>query len=129
MNVTTISATIRYSAEAKGAWRTIELGAEATLDPGEDWQTAQQKMYSQLGEQFKTIWSKGASKACPELGRRVQQAEPDSWEELGGNHREPLKPVPSHYCQQHQAEFKRYEKNGRSWYSHKAPDSTWCKET
>jgi hypothetical protein len=40
MNVTTIRANIRYSAEAKGAWRTIEVGAEATVAPDEDWQTA-----------------------------------------------------------------------------------------
>jgi hypothetical protein len=31
MKVTTVSAAVRLSQEAKGGWRTIELGAEATL--------------------------------------------------------------------------------------------------
>jgi hypothetical protein len=55
MNVTTISANLRYSAEAKGAWRTIELGVEATTAPDEDWQAAQVSLYGQLGEQLKAM--------------------------------------------------------------------------
>jgi hypothetical protein len=53
MKVTNVSATIRYSAEARGAWRSIELGAEATIAPSEDWHTAQQDLYAQLGKQLK----------------------------------------------------------------------------
>lgn len=33
-----------------------------------------------------------------------------------------------HYCEEHQTEFKRFEKDGRVWYSHKAPDGKWCRE-
>ncbi len=40
MRVTTVTATLRYSAEAKGAWRSIEVGAEGSLTSStEDWQT------------------------------------------------------------------------------------------
>jgi hypothetical protein len=43
MDVQTISANVRYSkALAPGEHKTIELGAEASLDPGEDWGLAQQ---------------------------------------------------------------------------------------
>jgi hypothetical protein len=120
MKVTNVSASIRYSAEARGAWRSIELGVEATIAPSEDWHTAQQDLYAQLGEQLKTMWSKGASKV---------ETEPDSWVELGGNHKAPLTPAPAHYCEDHQCPYRRYEREGQVWYSHKAPDGTWCKES
>jgi hypothetical protein len=53
MNVRIVSANIRYSAEAKGAWRTIELGAEAAVAPNEDWHIAQEQLYHRLGQQMK----------------------------------------------------------------------------
>lgn len=31
------------------------------------------------------------------------------------------------YCRLHDAELKHYEKDGRSWWSHKAEDGQWCK--
>jgi hypothetical protein len=121
MRVTKVSSIIRYAAEAKGAWRTIEVSAEAAINPEENWQTVQQELYRQLGDQLKSMWSRGASKA---------QTEADSWIELGGNHKEALTPVPSreHFCTAHQIEYKRFTKDGRTWYSHKAPDGKWCKE-
>jgi hypothetical protein len=118
MRIDRVTTVLRYSAEAKGCWRTIEIGAEADLDPDEDWQAAQQELYTALTEQLKTIWGKGMSKSAP--------TEPD-WTELGGNHKAPLKPPPAHYCETHQCEYRRFEKNGQVWYSHKAADG-WCKE-
>jgi hypothetical protein len=32
-----------------------------------------------------------------------------------------------HGCEEHQVEFKKFEKGGKFWYSHKASDG-WCKE-
>ncbi len=29
-------------------------------------------------------------------------------------------------CPIHQAEMKKFEKNGKSWYSHKLDDGSWC---
>jgi hypothetical protein len=58
MNVRIVSANIRYSAEAKGARRTIELGAEAAVAPHEDWHIAQEQLYQQLGQQMKSLWNK-----------------------------------------------------------------------
>jgi hypothetical protein len=61
MQVDRVSATVRYSAEAKGAWRTMELGGEATVAPGESWKVAQASLYQDLGHQIKTLWSKNGS--------------------------------------------------------------------
>jgi hypothetical protein len=37
--------------------------------------------------------------------------------------------VPAHYCTEHQAEFKRFEKDGRYWFSHPIKGTGgWCKE-
>lgn len=30
-------------------------------------------------------------------------------------------------CSIHQCEMKRYEKDGRTWYSHKLQDGSWCR--
>ena len=46
---------------------------------------------------------------------------------------EPLPPVagngghPENYCGIHGVEMTKYTKEGRSWFSHKADDDTWCK--
>jgi hypothetical protein len=37
----------------------MEVGAEASVLPDEDWQAAQHDLYDQLSEQLKTIWGKG----------------------------------------------------------------------
>ena len=34
---------------------------------------------------------------------------------------------PEGWCQVHQVQMRRNEKDGRSWYSHQAPDGGWCK--
>jgi hypothetical protein len=31
------------------------------------------------------------------------------------------------YCKTHRVAMKRHEKNGEVWYSHKAPDGSWCR--
>jgi hypothetical protein len=107
MKVTTITATLRYSAEAKGAWRSIEVGAEATLtNSDESWESAQAELYHRLGQQLKTLWGNGSRS-----NSEASQA-----------------PMSTHYCHEHQTELKRYEKGGKVWYSHKASDGKWCRE-
>ena len=118
MKVTTVSASVRFSKDTgQGAWKVIELGAEATVDGNEGWQAAQARLYQELGKQMKVLWTNGNGKAetAP-----VVAAEP------------PREPEPmrtsAHYCAEHQAEFKRFEKGNQVWYSHKGPDGRWCKE-
>ena len=51
MKVTTVSANIRYSKDTgQGAWKVIELGADATVDANETWQQAQASLYQQLNQ-------------------------------------------------------------------------------
>jgi len=47
---------------------------------------------------------------------------------LGESETSQTTPTPVHYCQQHQAEFKRFEKGGRVWWSHKTGDGKWCRQ-
>ena len=104
MKVTTISATVRYSKPLPdGAWKAVELSAEATLDPQETWTEAQASLYTDLGQQLRTLWTAKNGQAT------------NSNEQSG------------HYCQEHQTEFKRYEKDGRTWYAHKQGQK-WCGE-
>jgi hypothetical protein len=104
VKVTTVTATLRYSAEAKGAWRSIEVGAEATLtNSDETWETAQAELYHRLGQQLKTLWANGNGKT------------------------ETPAPPKEHFCEEHNQEFKRHEKEGHIWFSHRQGDG-WHNE-
>ena len=121
MKVTTVTATIKYSQDTgKGAWKAVEIGADATVDAAETWQQAQASLYHQLGCQLKTLWNngKGAQNGSEGYGEAVPVLEPQS-----------SPAPPEHYCQEHQTEYKRYERQGKVWYSHKGPDGKWCKES
>jgi hypothetical protein len=107
MKVTTVTATLRYSAEAKGAWRSIEVGAEATLTASDEtWEQAQAELYHRLGRQLKTLWNNG--------NKADQQETP-------GTPRE-------HWCSEHDVEFKPKKGKYGAFYSHIAPDGSWCNE-
>ena len=99
MKITTISAHIRYSRPlGDGSYKTVELGAEATLTAEEPWTKAQANLYQELGQQLKALWSNNAN---------------------GG--------TSNHYCQEHSTDFQRYKKGSQVWYAHKQGDK-WCKE-
>jgi hypothetical protein len=113
MKVNTVTATLRYSAEAKGAWRRIEVGAEATLTASDKtWEQAQAELYHRLGQQLKTLWNNGNGKA--------EAQEPPTPETPA--------PKPEHWCAEHQTEYQRFSKDGKVWYSHKGQDRKWCRE-
>jgi hypothetical protein len=112
MKIDRVKATIRYSQDtSKGAWKSIEIGAEGSVDERERWDAALAHLYADLGQQLKGLWANGQKSA----------AEPPA---VGDGKAEP----PAHFCQEHQAEYKRFEKDGRIWYSHKALDGKWCKD-
>ncbi len=108
MRVTKVTANLRYSAEAKGAWRGIEVGAEASLTSNaEDWEAVQADLYHHLGQQLNRFWSNGTAKV---------------------DHPEPAQEL-NHWCAEHQAEFK--AKNGPhgEFYSHRINGTNgWCNE-
>jgi hypothetical protein len=111
MEVDRVTATLRYSAEAKGAWRSLEIGAEATVAPDEDWQSAQASLYQQL----QALWD---NRRADEVSEKPAVTSEEA----------NLPTTPEHYCQQHQVAYRRYEKEGKVLWAHKAPDGTWCRE-
>ena len=120
MQVERIKATIRYSQDTGcGAWRSLEIGAEALLEPGETLEDAQPVLYEDLRAQFKALWQGGAKGTAV-----VQQAEQ---EDLFGD-AEPQPEPPAHWCEEHRHEHKRREKDGRVWYSHYLGDGQYCNE-
>ena len=137
MKVTTVTATLRYSAEAKGAWRSIEVGAEATLTASDEtWETAQAELYHRLGQQLKTLWNNGKANGqetppaetpptstgpSKGSGQRSGQAAPREPRQAEG--------VP-HWCSEHNQEFKARTGQYGEFYSHQIKGTRqWCNES
>jgi hypothetical protein len=113
MRVATVSASVRFSkALGDGQHKTVELSAEAFLDDEEVWTQAQARLYHELGQQLKTMWVNGTGKGQDVPDKPIA----------------PTPPAPGHWCAAHQTQYKRFSKDGRTWYSHKTPDGKWCKE-
>ena len=114
MKVTTVSASARFSkALGDGVHKTVELSAEATVDYAEDWQEAQVRLFQELGQQLKALWTTTANGHTTTRNGKLE-----------GN----TNTSNGHYCQQHGVPFQRHEKNGRTWYSHKTDSGEWCRE-
>jgi hypothetical protein len=114
VRITEISATIRFSAEAKGAWWSIELGATATLTASDETlETAQQELYKRLSSQLKALWANGNGKA-------ETQEQPKT---------ETCAPPKEHWCSEHNQAWAPKKGKYGVFYSHKAPDGSWCNET
>jgi hypothetical protein len=43
------------------------------------------------------------------------------------NGTEPVQPDDNPYCHIHKVPLKQFSKHGRTWYSHKKPDGSWCR--
>ena len=103
MKITTVSASVRYSRPlGDGSYKTVELGAEATLTAQETWTEAQASLYQELGNQLKTLWT--AKNGGSANGSTLD-----------------------HHCQEHSSAFQRYEKGSQVWYAHKQGQE-WCRE-
>ena len=64
MKVEKVTATIRMSAQLpSGSWKSVEFGAEASLDDGEPWPQAQNHLYQSLVDQLTKVWSNGSTAA------------------------------------------------------------------
>ena len=107
MNITTVSASVRFSKDiGDRQYKTVELSAEGAVNANENWQTAQAQLYTDLGQQLKALWTTNGN-------GHVNNGHPEV--------------TPEHYCNEHGTEFKRYEKEGRSWHAHKSGEA-WCHE-
>jgi hypothetical protein len=115
MQVTTVTATVRFSQDTgKGAWKSLELGAEATISPGESWRVAQANLYRDLGHQLKTLWKQNGSAAPQDAAEDSQVDDPPT----------------AHFCEVHQMAFTAREGKYGTFYSHPIEGShTWCNES
>ncbi len=123
MKVEKVSAHIRYSkALDDGQWKAIELSAEGSVDAKETWQGALSYLYAELGQELRTLWpSNGTKPAVPAAESHAQASKPP----------EPAQSSavpPEHYCEQHEMAYTQHAKGNQTWYSHKAPDGSWCNE-
>ncbi len=123
MEVNKVSATIRYSQDTgHGAWKVIEIGAEGSVDARENWQSAQAFLYHELGQQMKVLWSNGNGAALNGSGGAEAAIEPLPEPEQATT-------IPEHWCATHGVPYtQKNSKDGSSWWSHKAPDGSWCRE-
>jgi hypothetical protein len=112
MRVTEVSTVVRYSAEAKGAWRSIEVGATATLMASDETlESVQEELYRRLTKQLKILWTNGN-------GRAETQEQPQA----------EIPPKP-HWCPEHNQEFKKRTGPHGEFYSHQVKGTKdWCNE-
>ena len=125
MIVTTISATIRYSQDSgHGAWKVIELGAEASISDREHWKQAQSELYYQIADQLRTLWSNGSNNSN---GTALNGAGGAEMAVETSTAPEPTPTPREHWCYPHNLEWKRRTKDGVTWYSHRQGKG-WCSE-
>ena len=56
--MTKISVSYRYSRDSgHGAWKTVELGAEADIGPDDYWMDAQKELRRQIDYQMQKLWN------------------------------------------------------------------------
>jgi hypothetical protein len=116
MQVNKITAQVRYSQDTgKGAWKSLELGAEATVAPNERWRVAEANLYRDLSSLLKTLWAQNGSAATK-----------DSTEDPLADSQPPL----AHFCETHGVPFTAREGKYGEFWSHQIQGSlTWCNES
>ena len=142
MLVTEVRVSIRKSIGEDKEWRTIELGATAAVN-GDDWQTVQNNLYRSMEAKLTILAAEPAQLPLPSpqavesalrtAVRSTQNGTGGGSAPTGGQSTD--KPaeaapgrstqLPAPICQKHGVPYQRYEKNGRSWWAHKAGDD-WC---
>ena len=111
MRINEVQAQVRYSSEVRGSWVTIELGSTASLTSSEETlESVSDELYKRLTKQLKVLWASGHPKDNGQEGHQIA-----------------AQPAQPRYCQEHQKEFKRHEKEGNAWYSHRQ-GSGWHNE-
>ena len=106
MRITEVQALVKYSTEINGSWVSIELGSTASLISSEETlESVSDELYARLTKQLKLLWT----------NNKAERSETKT--ETGS-------PNPN-WCAEHHTEFKQFNKNGNSWFSHKTADGTW----
>ena len=124
MIVNKVSVHLRYSADTgAGSWRTVELGAEASLEGDETLHDATQELYGQVKAELAQIWhtpvKEQPAAAAPAPAPARGQASPQP------------APAVAHWCSDHGVAFKQQSNERGSWFSHRVDQSQgggWCRE-
>jgi hypothetical protein len=110
MRVTEVQALVKYSREVKGSWVAIELGGTASLTNSEETlESVSDELYKRLTKQLKVLWASnkaGGGETKTETEAETQNPNPN-------------------WCAEHNTEFKKFSKDGKTWFSHKTADGTW----
>jgi hypothetical protein len=125
VNVTKVTATVRYSQDTgKGAWKSLEIGVEASINEREDWQKTQAHLYSDLAKQFKALWS--ANGVTTHQEGHQTDAQPSS---ALSSPDDSSQRTDTHYCQDHGVPFKARNGQYGEFYSHQIKGTRqWCNE-
>lgn len=125
MKIDRVKATIRYSQDTgTGAWKAVEIGAEAEIAPGSAWQGEVATLYADLSSKLRQLWQTGERQISQQ--GTVGQALPRNGAAPGQT--PPANSDNQHWCREHQTEFRRRGSDGRSWYSHRTAEGKWCQE-
>jgi len=74
MQVNKIVLTLRFSKElVDGAWKAIEVGAEAVPSADRSWQEQQRELYAELAGQLKTLFANNPSAGSGQRSARPAQ--------------------------------------------------------
>ena len=126
MKVERITAQVRYSQDTgHGAWKAVEIGAEATVDARERWSEALAHLYADLGPELKSLWANGNGQKATEASQDTAESTVAASQpaERSNGQQEPLE----HFCQQHGVAFKRFTRGNSVWHSHRV-GSQWHRE-
>jgi hypothetical protein len=113
MRVTDVQALVKYSVEVKGAWVTVELGGTASLTNSEETlENVSDELHKRLTKQLKVLWASNKAGG----GETPEQARTETKPETQEN-----------WCTTHNTEFKKFSKDGKTWFSHRTADG-WHKQ-
>jgi hypothetical protein len=124
MRVTEVQALVKYSTEIRGSWVAVELGSTASLTSSEETlESVSSELYARLSKQLKVLW--GHNKAGGGETKTETQGQPSEASVKPGNN---LAPTKEHWCVDHNQEWKPKTGKYGTFFSHKAPDGSWCNE-
>lgn len=142
MNIKLVKVAVKFSKEiGYNCWKTVELGAEADVDPEEDSWEAQRSLTLDLWAELDAGWDKGPSPSQPSQAQPSEEQSPFDGAEGAPEADKAPKPTPKssgrpapppeaqqRHCVEHKVDFSRKVKGQDVWWSHKLADGSWCNE-
>ena len=127
MDVKEITVHLRYSANVKGAWKTVELIATASEGLG-----SMVPLYEELAARLKLLFSSDAAPPPPPPAPPPPPPAPPLEDAIFSAPPPPVRTeqeidAGGHWCREHGVAYTAKSHEGRTWYSHKHGDA-WCNE-